>query len=524
MLFLVSIRTFPADSILEDAGSGIEIYSNPTGAFVSLDGIKRGKTPLILGDFPPGRHFLVLKKDGYWDREITLAVPENKKLIVDLGLSEATGFLEVEMKPAGLKDGTETRRPFNPVLSIDGTVRHAGRIELKEGLHSVRVRAFGFKDEIRTVIMTRGMTSSLDIRLETADFSIEKLRIARPRFNPRNPGLLGSCRISFLATSAGTAKVYLKSKDGIQLVLAELPEFKAWEQGILWDGRDRDGNPVHDGSWEIHVEAESTPFDGEHVVTAHRKTLVVVDSTIRILPASLAANSAGFLFVPDARLLPAGSFELEAASLFGKPYGSTQDFDSPPYALGIRLVPVDGWEPAATVRINTGRESGENASFSLSLKRSLSSPGRIASFASAMMAGWTYESDDSVSAFGTHSGLELAFPLELRLGEVNSLAGSLVASPALSWSGTEGIPLKAVPDLVLAAAAGMHGGALSAGISGKIRVVEADGNFLWAPLFIGAELHFFPPPSLVVFSAFGGTWLDGSESGVFGGLGLGILY
>ena len=523
VLSLISVWGIPADSIQEEEGSGIEIHSTPTGATVRLDGIRRGKTPLVIDDLTPGRHFLVLEKDGCWDREITLGVPENKKLIVELELSEATGFLKVGMQAAALKDGTETRRQFKPILSIDGTIRHTGRIELKEGLHRVRVQAFGFLDEARTVMIVRGMTSSMDIELQKADFSIEKLRTARARFNPRNPGLLGSCRISFRATVPGTATVYLDT-DGTQLVLAELPEFTSWEQGLLWDGRDGNGNPVHDGSWEIHVEAESIPHDGEAVVTSHHKTAVVVDSTIRILPASIAAGSAGYLFAPDTRLLPAGSFELEAASLFGKPYGSTQNFGPPPYALGFRMVPVDGWEPATSVRVNTDRESGDDASFGLALKRSLLTPGRIAPFASAVVASWVYEGAETVSAFGTSPGLELAFPFELRLGEVNSLAGSLVASPALSWSGSEGIPMKAVPDPVFAAAAGIHDGALSAGISGKVRVAEKDGNFSWAPAFIGAELHFFPPPSLVVFSVFGGAWLDGPESGAFGGLGLGILY
>jgi len=519
-----SVWAIPADSIVEDEGSGIELHSNPTAAFVRIDGIRRGKTPLVIPDLSPGKHFVVLERDGYWDREITLGVPENRKLIVDLELREATGFLRIDMKPAILRDGTETRRPFEPRLEIDGTIRRTGNIELKEGPHRVRALAFGFEEETRTILILRGMTNSMNIELQKADFSVEKLRTARTRFNPRNPGLLGSCQISFRVTAPGTAKVYLKSNDGTRFVLSELPGFTTWEQSILWDGRDGDGNPVHDGSWEIHVEAESTPFDGEEIAASHRKTAVAVDSTIRILPASISAHSAGFLFAPDARLLPAGSFELEAVSLFGKPYGATTNFGPPPYALGFRMSPVDGWEPSANVRINTAQDSADNASFSLALKRSLLTPGRIVPLTSAMVVSWVYESAETVSAFGTNPGLELAFPFELRLGEVNSLAGSLVASPALSWMGPQGIPAKAVPDPVFAAAAGIHGGALSAGLSGKVRLAEKDGNFWLAPAFIGAELHFFPPPSLVVFSAFGGAWLDGSESGIFGGLGLGIVY
>jgi len=223
-------------------------------------------------------------------------------------------------------------------------------------------------------------------------------------------------------------------------------------------------------------------------------------------------------------LLPAGSFELEAVSLYGKPFGSTQYFGPPPFALGFRMAPADGWEPSASVRVDTEQDSGDNASFGLALRRSLITPGRMAPFASAVVASWVYEGTGTVSAFGTNPGLELAFPFELRLGEVNSLAGSLVASPALSWSGSEGIPVKGVPDPVMGVAAGIHGGALSAGVSGKVRFAEKGGNFSLAPSFIGAELHFFPPPSLLVFSAFGGAWLDGSESGVFGGIGLGIVY
>jgi hypothetical protein len=60
----------PADliALLASVGrSGLEIRSTPPGATVTIDGQRRGTTPLVLSDLPPGAHRVLLTLDGYLD-------------------------------------------------------------------------------------------------------------------------------------------------------------------------------------------------------------------------------------------------------------------------------------------------------------------------------------------------------------------------------------------------------------------------------------------------------------------------
>jgi hypothetical protein len=43
-------------------------------------------------------------------------------------------------------------------------------------------------------------------------------------------------------------------------------------------------------------------------------------------------------------------------------------------------------------------------------------------------------------------------------------------------------------------------------------------------MLVGAEFRFFPPPSMLVFSAMAGVWRSAGDAGMFGGAGLGIIF
>lgn len=53
-------------SAAEDVGSGfIEVETSPKDADVFLDGINKGKSPIIIGNVPVGVHEILIKKEGY---------------------------------------------------------------------------------------------------------------------------------------------------------------------------------------------------------------------------------------------------------------------------------------------------------------------------------------------------------------------------------------------------------------------------------------------------------------------------
>jgi hypothetical protein len=75
----------PADLIglLANLGrSGLEVRSTPAGAAVTIDGQRRGTTPLVLNDLAPGAHRVLLSLDGYLDNasEVTTRAGDTERV------------------------------------------------------------------------------------------------------------------------------------------------------------------------------------------------------------------------------------------------------------------------------------------------------------------------------------------------------------------------------------------------------------------------------------------------------------
>lgn len=74
-----------------EKGQGATIISNPSGAEVFVDGISRGRSPLVISDTTSGEHQFLLSKDSFLKRTIRATLVEgfNLTLNVDLAISEA---------------------------------------------------------------------------------------------------------------------------------------------------------------------------------------------------------------------------------------------------------------------------------------------------------------------------------------------------------------------------------------------------------------------------------------------------
>ncbi len=506
-IFLLTLPTIgvcaPSDYLFESEGAGLEIESSPSGADVYVNGVRRGKTPLVLDNVVPGAARLVLEKDGYWPRRTAVVVPEGKRITVRLKLEEARGIIRVE-KPEG--NGIA-----DPAVLIDGERASLGDNEVLEGRHSVRLQAFGFEDETRTVFVGRGEREIVQVALRPARFTLAAVRFSRGRFNPANPGLLGSTTLSFTVNAPGAASVSISDRTGNEAFSAELPAMDTWEQSIAWTGRSSEGEPLADGLYTAAVTARSA--DGRTAAT--EKTAVVIDSAAVIRPASLHGDAGGLLFAPEARTLPAGSFQVEAAALFGKPFGSGA-FDAPPFSLGIRFSPLEGTEAVAALRVEPARDDGGVVSFGASGKRALIPQSRGLPVALSASFRWSYSRNAEPSSFGAEPGIEAALPLDAILGAVGSATVYAHAAPALAWNGAEGIPDGPAPEAMLGAGLSLAGREYTAALSAKF---HASGYAM-----AGAEAHFFPPPSVLVITAAAGAWRDDGNGGFFGGAALGILY
>lgn len=508
---LSAAESYPLDRLSESEGAGLFVSSDPSAADVYVNGVFRGQTPLELKDLLPGTHELRLERDERWPRNLYVSIPAGKRLSAHFELREALGILSVSASPRDPSGSS-----FRPIVSIDGEKAFLGDNSVKEGLRAVRLRAFGFEDSERTIYVPRGSNAFVDFVMESAAFSVGELRTSRRRFNPSGSGQLGTVRIAFTVSAPGRARLTVRAPGGATVYAADIAYFADWDQSAIWDGKASDGSPLPDGSYEIVVEARS----GDGTKTIVRRSRAEIDSGIEIRPGAVAGDVSGFLFVPTARNLPRGSFQLDSLLLFGKPFGAAEPFGAPPAAFGLRFSPADKTEAAAALRIDAA--NGGSADVGLSLKRALLAGIGPRPFALAATARWTYADSGEPSPFGAVGGIEIGMPAEMEIGRTTRSAFVFHFSPSLRWVGPQGLPENAVPTAAAGAALEWKAQALTIGLAARVeKGFSADSPI---PVSAALEARFFPPPSFISFNALCGFWRRGGNGGLFAGGGLALIY
>jgi tetratricopeptide (TPR) repeat protein len=138
----------------------LAVDSEPVGAIVLLDGKERGRTPLI-AVVSPGRHQLVLQKEGRREVSTEFDMPKDQDLSIrlDLSLADRSGSrLTVSSAPSGI------------IVSLNGAdvgiTPWSG--EARPGNHKVAVSAPGFVREERTVNVQANRDTALAFDLHRA--------------------------------------------------------------------------------------------------------------------------------------------------------------------------------------------------------------------------------------------------------------------------------------------------------------------------------------------------------------------
>ncbi len=75
--------------------------SSPGEADVTLDGAFRGKTPLMMSDFPAGTHRLHIARPGYFAKDIEVSVKDRTPQLVKVDLTSDAATLTVNSEPTG---------------------------------------------------------------------------------------------------------------------------------------------------------------------------------------------------------------------------------------------------------------------------------------------------------------------------------------------------------------------------------------------------------------------------------------
>lgn len=205
----------------------VTVSSQPSGATVSVDGMDRGVTPLVIYDLGPGRHHLRYRLAGYEDRDRFFTMDEGPVLEKSETLVPEKGLLLLRTDPPGCAiaidgvaagttprlftdlDAKETYKvrltkagylpqdlvvkfngreplvrdeamvldsgaisimsdPSGAEVTVNGIVRGVTPLEVKDipkGRATVKFRLDGFVDEVRELAMRAGDRQTLSIVL-----------------------------------------------------------------------------------------------------------------------------------------------------------------------------------------------------------------------------------------------------------------------------------------------------------------------------------------------------------------------
>jgi hypothetical protein len=508
------------DIIEEIEGGGLYIETTPSRARVYIDGIDRGFTPLTLGSLSPGEYHIRISRDGFRDRRLMARVRNGSRLSVSLILEEVRGQILLDIKRAPGAP-PEDKLPQKLDITAEGQSIRGPLISFPEGFRTIRVRAFGWEEAIHTVYVIRDMTQRLTIELKPAPFRLNKATARRLRFNPANSGSLGTTEFDFEVSAPGKGRVQVQDKNGGIVFSQDLRPFTSWSQAVVWDGRSMDGRVLPEGTYAVWIETESIPWDNSEPVRQKAELSVIIDNSIDIYPVSLSSGISGLLFSPAPDVIPPGAFQIDGSLLFGSAPVTRKPWRTIPFAAALRFSPLKQFEVTAALNINPDFDVDTIWGIAGSVKWEAVVPreGFPLGWGAGLSYGWAREG--TVTPFGMGTGVQLFLPLSWRLGP----AFSLLFSPAVLWTGSQGYPSEPAPRGILSGGVCFHHSFITAGISVRSEFAFSSRRPIDPQtVMLGGELKIFPPPSSFVFTLMGGAWFGNGKTGGFGGAGIGLIY
>lgn len=468
----------------DDYTPGIEIKTSPSRAEVYFNRSYRGRSSVFIDNPDTGEYFVRITREGYYPVEEWVRFEQGSYLLLTYDLEEITGFLDLEVEPAGAR------------ILIDGMP--AGRMpkELQIGSYTLEAELFGYHTWKDEVTITEDTTTRMTVTLETAPFAVSGAYVSRSVFNPGNPGAFGKTVIRFYADNRGSAEVDIIRRNEEVVRTLKTGPFTQRVQTLEWDGRDDEGRLVPEGAYTIRVRAL-----GDDGTASETAAGTVVDSSLIIQPRPLIAGLPGLLYCPTPDILPAGTTQISVAAA-GASDGSTV---FAPVQGALRFTLPGGLEGTLQGTLLAISDEDDGYSFGAGMKHPLA--GRAADRLSLALGGkLTYQGVRRTDTLTNFTALSFSLPAGLFLGPLklyltpelavscNSIDYNTTATqtPGLYvWAyGRAGCALE-IPGFTLA-------------LSAALRTLPfSEGFALHVPVQVGSELHFILPGSQFFASLYG---------------------
>lgn len=126
--------------------------TTPSGAAVFVDGVEVGKTPYE-GPLSLGAHELTATKSGFGTYRSKLEAKKGEPLQLQVALPPPDGTLVLNLPVP------------NAEIEVDGLLQKGTTLSLSGGMHEVRVRAPGYREERLSVELRSGQTTQLPVTL-----------------------------------------------------------------------------------------------------------------------------------------------------------------------------------------------------------------------------------------------------------------------------------------------------------------------------------------------------------------------
>lgn len=147
-----------------DLPQGINVSSNPHGAEVMLDGLKKGFTPIMLKNIAAGIHILEIGYPGYTSWKSTVDVPETEIKEISINLTPkpgcSPGWIAVSSSPGNALvtlDGIYVgQTPANSSLNLD---------TITPGEHTLGLALPGYKPYSTQAMVASNLVSAVNVTL-----------------------------------------------------------------------------------------------------------------------------------------------------------------------------------------------------------------------------------------------------------------------------------------------------------------------------------------------------------------------
>ncbi len=300
----------------------LKVTASEKNAVVKINNKNMGQTPLEITTLKPGFYIIQVEKKGFypWKNEIALNEGDSVVLYAELDRIQGTIALDCEPKRVQILIDDEIYEPGDTnrdpdFLEMIQNLMYMDRQLLKvdEGIHTLKLRSFGYKDYSQDVVIFRKTVTPVEVVMERIPFNVSGLENKLYRFNPQNPGGLGTVTIPFRVTGPGSAEVHVLNPRGEVIATRFAGPFTTWENSFTWDGKSDswDAPILPDGTYTVEFLFEGDGLDTAEPVLLTKTVAVEIDSSLTYELAFLGETGISAGSVPLALLSPANSVQID---------------------------------------------------------------------------------------------------------------------------------------------------------------------------------------------------------------------